>query len=207
MPNYRTSSNANVTVDFDIVEAARLDPRLGPEISTLRKAKRLTLEQVANLTGLSVGFISQIERNKNRPSVSAMYKLSRALGVSVNWFFFTADNDERGEASHLVRGCQRRVIEFDDGIRDELLTPNLAGRLELLSCTFEPGSGVDAAYTHEGDEAGVVVEGELELWVDKSHYRLKTGDSFSFNNALPHRYRNPTDKKTVVIWAITPPSF
>ncbi len=207
MPNHRTDSNVNAAVDMDIAEAARLDPRLGPEIVALRKAKRLTLEQVAALTGLSVGFISQIERGKNRPSVTAMYKLSRALGVSINWFFFTPDDEEPGGNRHIVRAHRRRAIEFDDGIRDELLTPNLAGRLELLWCTFPPGSGIDAAYTHEGDEAGVVVEGEFELSVGEANYHLKAGDSFSFNSASPHRYRNPTEGKTVVVWAITPPSF
>ena len=207
MPNHRSELGSGTIVNMDAAEAARMDQRLGPEIKALRRIRKLTLEQVSGRTGLSVGFISQIEHGKNRPSVSAMFKLSRALGVPINWFFFPRGEDDPAGERHVVRSDQRRSIEFNDGIRDELLTPNLAGRLELLSCIFAPGSGVDTAYTHEGEEAGVVVSGEFELWVADAHYLMSAGDSFSFDSSLPHRYRNPGVEETVVIWAITPPSF
>lgn len=207
MPNHHRRTHSDAPVEMDIIEAVRLDRRLGPEISALRKIRNLTLEQLAELTGLSVGFISQIENGKNRPSVTAMYKLSRALDVSINWFFFPTDGDQPASEPHVVRSGLRRGIDFQDGIRDELLTPNLSGRLELLSCTFAPASGVDIAYTHDGEEAGMVVEGEFELWVGDKHYHLRAGDSFAFQSSSPHRYRNPGNRQTKVIWAITPPSF
>ncbi|UWQ90536.1 XRE family transcriptional regulator [Rhodobacteraceae bacterium M382] len=204
MPNHHEGQLLATPLDIDTLESARLDPRLGQEIHDLRKAKRLTLGQLATATGLSTGFISQIERGHNRPSVTALFKISRALGVSVGWFFSTTIAPG---TSKVVRQGERRAIEYDDGIRDELLTPGLGGKLELLSCVFAPGSGVDTVYSHEGDEAGVVVRGTLELWVGDDHYLLNTGDSFAFNSATPHRYRNPSDTETHVIWAITPPNF
>ncbi len=211
MPNHHTPRMPDTAIDLEMVEAVRADPRLGQEVHSLRKIRRLTLEQLAEKTGLSVGFISQIERGQNRPSVGALYKISRALGVSVGWFFFpVADDTPAGREApeeHVVRAGLRRSIDFANGIVDELLVPNLAGPLELLKCVFAPGSGIQTSYAHEGDEAGIVLEGELELWVDDTYYHLKSGDSFSFKSSSPHRYRNPSRRKTVVIWAITPPSF
>lgn len=49
--------------------------------------------------------------------------------------------------------------------------------------------------------------GVLELWVGEAHHRLEAGDSFAFDSATPHRYRNPSETETIVIWALTPPSF
>ena len=111
------------------------------------------------------------------------------------------------DRSIIVRRAERRAIAYDDGIRDELLTPGLGGKLELLSCRFAPGSGVDTVYAHEGEEAGLVLSGVLDLWVGDAHHRLEAGDSFAFDSATPHRYRNPSETETIVIWALTPPSF
>lgn len=207
MPNHHEGQILAPPYEIEELETSRLNPRLGDEIRDLRKANRMTLGQLADVTGLSIGFISQIERGQNRPSVTALFKISRALGVSVSWFFGAgADADEHGTAD-IVRCAARRKIEYDDGIRDELLSPGLGGKLELLSCTFAPGSGVSTVYAHQGEEAGVVVSGRLELWVGEAHYLLDAGDSFAFDSSRPHRYRNPSEGDTVVIWAITPPSF
>lgn len=207
MPNHHEGEIVSSTIKIEEVEASRHDPGLGEDIRDLRKAKGLTLGNFAELTGLSIGFISQIERGQNRPSVTALFKISRALGVSVSWFFSAPSpaNSEREAA--VVRRGDRRSIAYHDGITDELLTPTLGGTLELLSCAFAPGSGVDTVYSHQGEEAGVVISGMLDLWLSDKRYRLNAGDSFAFDSSTPHRYRNPSDEKTVVIWAITPPNF
>lgn len=207
MPNHYEGAVVSTPLDIEAVETSRFDPHLGEEIKALRKAKCMTLGQLGQATGLSNGFISQIERGQNRPSVTALFKISRALGVSVGWFFPTAQAEDTPRNTHVVRRRERRSIDYDDGIRDELLTPGLSGNLELLSCRFPPGSGVENAYHHEGEEAGVVIRGALDLWVGDTLYHLKEGDSFAFDSATPHRYRNPTQDDTVVIWAITPPNF
>ena len=207
MPNHHEGAVLSAPFDIETLETSRLDPGLGEEVRSLRKAKGLTLGQLARASGLSTGFLSQIERSQNRPSVTALFKLSRALGVSVGWFFPKPGVSSETDTAHIVRHKDRRLIEFDDGIRDELLTPGLGGKLELLSCRFAPGSGVETAYSHDGEEAGVVTKGVLELWIGDAKHLLSEGDSFAFNSAIPHRYRNPSDEETVVIWAITPPNF
>jgi transcriptional regulator with XRE-family HTH domain len=184
------------------------EPRLiGSDIRGLRKARGLTLTDLAEASGLSIGYLSLLERNRATPSIKALHAVSRALGVTISWFFEASDTPEE-ERDLVVRRARRRRLDYSAGLVDELLSPNLSGALELLSCRFPPGaSSGDDPYTHAGEEAGVVIRGRLELWVDGRTVTLEAGDSFGFQSTLPHRYRNPGPDETEVIWAITPPSY
>ena len=183
-------------------------PRLiGREIRGLRKARGVTLAGLAEASGLSVGCLSLLERDHATPSIKALHAVSRALGVTIKWFFEANDVPEE-ERDLVVRRARRRRLDYSAGVVDELLSPNLMGALELLSCRFPPGaSSGDEPYTRAGEEAGVVIRGRLELWVDGRMVTLEAGDSFGFKSALPHRYRNPGPDEAEVIWAITPPSY
>lgn len=194
-------------------KAVRLAPNedrivIGPRIRELRRARNLTLTALSENAGLSVSFLSMIERDLSTPSIKALHDIANALNINISWFFPDSDSPDSAEAAIVVRRDKRRALRFDSGIRDELLCPGLAGQLELLSSTFAPGStSGDADYDHAGEEAGVIVRGQLDLWVDGDLYRLQTGDSFHFNSTRPHRYTNPGPTETEVIWAITPPSY
>ena len=183
-------------------------PRLiGRDIRGLRKARGVTLAEVAEASGLSVGYLSLLERDRATPSIKALHAVSRALGVTISWFFEANDVPE-AERDLVVRRARRRRLDYSAGVVDELLSPSLTGALELLSCRFPPGaSSGEEPYTHTGEEAGVVIRGRLELWVDSRTVTLEAGDSFGFKSALPHRYRNPGPDEAEVIWAITPPSY
>lgn len=200
---------------LDKVKAIEDSARLGPEeefiggsIRELRLARDITLSQLAEMTGLSVSFISKIERNQASPSIRALFDISRALGVTISWFFRARDGVSETERDYIVRAERRRKLVFESGISDELLSPNLSGELELLMSRFPPlsESGVEP-YAHKGEEAGVIIKGELELWIGGERFLLKEGDSFSFPSTEPHRYRNPSDEESIVIWAITPPTY
>ncbi len=181
---------------------------LGARIRELRKARDLTLGDIAEASGLSLGYISQVERNLANPSIKALHDIARVLGVNISWFFPDDETGSDGERRYIVRADRRRVLNFGSGIDDHLLCPSLGGQLELLYSRFDPGSSSgDEPYTHKGEEAGIILSGELELWIDDERFVLKEGDSFSFSSTRPHRYLNPGDRETVVIWAITPPSY
>ncbi len=109
----------------------------------------------------------------------------------------------------VVRKANRRKLGYGNlGGTDYLLTPGLDGQLELLLSKFQPGGSCgDEPYTHRGEEAGLVIAGRLEMWVGDRHFILEEGDSFNFPSTTPHRYRNACDRETVVVWAITPPSY
>jgi quercetin dioxygenase-like cupin family protein len=98
-------------------------------------------------------------------------------------------------------------VHYEDGIVDQLLTPQPNRQLEMLQSRFPPGTYSQQSYSHEGEEAGYLLCGNFELWVGERHFQLNEGDSFSFSSQEPHRYGNPGEVDAVVIWVITPPTF
>lgn len=187
---------------------SRQEAGVGPEIRDLRKARQMTIPVLAAATGYSTGFLSQVERGKSSPSVDALHKIATALGVSISWFFRNEAADDPVEREYIVRARGRRSLGFKAGITDELLSPHLRGQLELLLSRFPPGtSSGELAYTHRGEEAGVVMQGRMELFIADKRFVLETGDSFGFPSTMPHRYANIGDTEAVVIWAITPPTY
>lgn len=180
----------------------------GRDLRELRRAKGSTLSELALASGLSVGHLSQLERGVSRPSVKALQSISKALDVTVSWFFKPPGNADAGESGYVVRANRRRKLSFNQGVTDELLSPNLSRTIEMLVCTLPPGAESGAEpYTHRGEESGVVISGTLELWVGDRHFILERGDSFAFASEEPHRSRNPGEEDTVVIWAIAPPTY
>lgn len=181
---------------------------IGREIRSLRKVRGMSLEELGGLTDKSVGYLSQIERGLSHPSISALQAISSALGVQIGWFFPQGEAGDPTDRGVVVRHTTRRRLSFESGVTDYLLSPNLSGALELLLSEFAPGaSNGDAPYTHAGEEAGLVLSGTLELWVDDDHFLLSPGDSFSFRSTKPHRYLNPGNEITRVVWVVTPPSY
>lgn len=181
---------------------------VGQEIKDLRKASEVTLSTLSEATGLSKGYLSQIERGISSPSVKALHSIGKALGVNISWFFPPPSNEGDDLKDFIVRKDKRRKLVFESGIKDELLSPNLGRGIELLRCTFAPHSfGGKEPYEHKGEEAGFLVSGQMTLWLDGKEISLRSGDSFAFESTIPHRYANESDEEAVIIWAISPPSY
>ena len=179
--------------------------RLGGRIRALRQARRLTLRDVAERSGVTESFLSQVERGVASPSIASVQRIARALGRSIAELFATDDR-----AGIVVRaGDRRRVVYQGLGAVDEFLTRATDGRLQVIMSTIQPGGGTgDEAYTHDSDEEVVVVlEGVLDLWVGPEHYRLETGDAVTHSSRVPHRNTNPGPGVARVLFCITPPSF
>lgn len=180
---------------------------IGEQLRELRKVKGLTLQQVADGVGVSTGYLSQIERNRSKLPIGVLKKIADLLGVHMNWFFQPEILGPPEEREFIVRAGKRRKMSFTGtGIREELLSPNLNGPLEMLLSVIEPGADSDF-YSHDGVEAGYVMTGSLDLWIGDSHFRLERGDSFSFKSTTVHRCVNPGKGQTEVIWIITPPHY
>jgi len=192
-----------------LVDGADPVATLGPQIRELRKSRGLTLTDLARRTGLSIGHLSQVERGLSTPTIRQLQQISAAMGVQIGWFFRSDPPVDDEEARVVVRGGRRRALRIGDlGVTDELLVPDLDRQLEMLLCTIQPGTGSgDEPYSHEGEEAGFVLSGEMELWIDDQHFHLKAGDSFAYASTRPHRYRNPGPSALQVIWVITPPTY
>ncbi len=181
---------------------------VGARIRELRKARAMTLQGLSAASDLSVGYLSQLEREQAVPSVHALNTLAKALGVAIHWFFPDPEEEADPESDIVVRAERRRALRFESGIRDELLCPSLSGQLEMLLCTLAPGaSSGTTLYAHKGEEAGYVAAGTLEVTIEERVFLLKKGDSFHFQSSRPHRYRNPGETETVVVWSMTPPHY
>ncbi|MBT3628655.1 MAG: cupin domain-containing protein [Rhodospirillaceae bacterium] len=197
-----------VELPGQLPEDGEVDDQLGVQVRELRAAKGQTLQTLAQNTGLSVGYLSQCERGRSKLTVANLLRIARALDVSINWFFQTPAEADDPESGIIVRAKNRRRIKISAaGLVEELLSPSLSGPLELIMSILEPGADSGEAYSHKTDEAGVVVAGELELWVGERHFHLGLGDSFAFSGTIPHRWRNPGESTTQVVWALTPPSY
>jgi transcriptional regulator with XRE-family HTH domain len=182
---------------------------LGHQIRDLRRAKGVTIPQLAARIERSVGWLSQIERGLSEVSIAALHQIADALEVQLSWFFGQGATPPADEVGLVLRKRNRRTLDFHGtGVREEIVSPNLSGQLLLVETTFAPGASTgDRDRERRGEESGLVLRGTLELQVDGRTLRLAAGDSFAFTRKGPHRCRNPGHEPCVVLWVITPPSY
>ena len=182
---------------------------LGAQLRALRKTRDLTLEQLAARSGVSAGLLSQVERGQGNPRFNTLVQVAHALSVPVASLF-------RSEAtgSPVVRRAERRRLDLHAGdpaaelTTTELLTPSLAGALEVLLIEAPPGYSTEATpFSHEGEEFGLILEGRHEIHLGDQVYTLEAGDSITYASRTPHWYRNPGDGPVRSLWVITPPTF
>lgn len=177
---------------------------VGERIRTLRKSKGLSIVQLAETTSLSTGLISEIERDKVVPSINAMLKVVNALGVTMGYFF-----DEKNDKPTIVTKKERRLIATNDKSRIyELLVPTHNRKIEFVLIKLDGCSHKrEDAISHEGEECGYVIEGNMVVIIEGEKYVLHQGDSIYFDSSKPHVYENYDDKECISIWAMTPPSW
>jgi transcriptional regulator with XRE-family HTH domain len=181
-----------------------MDVAVGQRIRDLRRTRAMSLEAVAARTDLSIGFLSQIERGLSSPSLRVLATLADVLGVGIAGLFGAKENAAAAPDAIVTRERQRAELNlWRTGISKQLLSPaGSEGRLNLFLVHMEPGGSTgDELYTHDGEEAGLVIEGEMKLTVDAESWTLKHGDSFRFASRRPHRFSNPSsNSKAVVLW-------
>ncbi len=174
----------------------------GQRFRRLRTRRGLSLAQVARATGVSIGFLSALERGQMRSSIATLRRIARFYRTNILSLFETA-----GEHPRLVRPNQRKVLETTPDVRMELLAWGHTA-MEPHLFRIKPGGGSGESYSHEGEEFLHVLRGNFEIWLDgKEHYQLKPGDSLYFESTTPHRWKNPGGTETWLLWVNTPPTF
>jgi transcriptional regulator with XRE-family HTH domain len=204
----RTRRGKRKAAGGEVVSASAADLWLGLQMRTLRRAKGLSLKRLADAAELSIAMVSQIERGISSPSIRSLRQLSNALGVAPSRFFQDGGHPPVAEFDKIVRRNARASMPLAANITKYLLTPEFPGLMEMFLIVVEPGgtSGPES-YTHKGEDAGVVLRGTLELWVDRQRYILEEGDGFRFKSTLPHHFANASERRTEVIWVLSPPSW
>jgi len=174
---------------------------VGTRLRQLRITRGLSLAEVAEAVGISVGFLSAIERSHMSASVGTLRKLARYYKLKILDFFDAAE-----ASSHLVRRRERKQLNAGSGVRMDLLAwGNTVMEPHLF--TIVPGAGSGESYAHEGEEFIFVLRGTLHILLDGEEYALKSGDSFYFESSTPHTWRNSGKSQTVLLWVNTPPTF
>jgi quercetin dioxygenase-like cupin family protein/DNA-binding XRE family transcriptional regulator len=189
--------------------------QVGARMRQFRAERGLTLRGLAARAGLSIGFLSQVERGVSSIGLTALNSVAAALDRPVAEFF--ADGDATGSdgaatalPSHFtLTRAESGATEYVSGqVTYRMLSdrgPNLV--LEPMVVHIAPGGRREEAYAHAGEEFAYVVTGELLYEVDGVEHRLRPGDSVHLRSNVPHNMYNDTDQVTTVVSVVTPRLF
>lgn len=173
---------------------------IGARLRAARKQKRLTMDQVAEATGLTKGFLSRVERDLTSPSVSTLLTLCQALSIDVGSLF------EEPPLKVVRRSEARKINLGGQGIDERLLTGHAERRVQLIRAEIDPyGEGENELYSVDCDlEVLHVVEGQFVVRFSRDTIELEAGDTLTYPGREPHSWRNPAATKTTVLWTLVP---
>ncbi|MEM8655249.1 MAG: XRE family transcriptional regulator [Pseudomonadota bacterium] len=185
----------------------------GAEVRQLRKARQMTLAELADASGVSISHLSAIERGTVSASLKKITRIADALGVPEEWFFNHRPGSGPMERAYVVRQSNRRNLNLlygesieQSGYFDQLLSSSIGGQFYLGVSEYRPHSEqvLDQVFSREGEIHGVVLDGEMELTIDAEVITVRTGDSFSFPGRILHLLRNASDQPARMIWVNSP---
>ena len=179
---------------------------LGADIRALRKSRGHTLTDLSEVLNRSVGWLSQVERDKSDPSISDLRQIAAALDVPMS-MLFAHSSAPANEQGYVVRaGARRPMGSGDEGLVEELLSPDLTDDFEMVHSTFRPRSHMQTPAQRPTQEVGYIISGQLDLTIGERHFTVGPGDSFRFRGERYH-WANPYDTAAVAIWVIAPPVY
>lgn len=180
---------------------------IGSKINKLRVEKRLTLKELSQLTNLSVGFLSQLERGLTTVAIDSLDNISKALGVDINFFFAVS----REPTNVVQKSYEREVVMMDkDNFIQFYLSHNLGDKKmfpRMVEVHPKRDSETVCTYSHEGEEFIYILEGILTYYYDNEKYELYPGDSVHINSSVPHNWENNTSKIVRLIEISVPNRF
>ncbi len=169
-----------------------LSINVGDKLRELREARNMSMRMLAGKSGLSANALSMIERGKTSPSVSTLYKLADAMGISITSFFGAQLEKQQVVA---LRSDERTRISFSRGVFEGLGGEQFSGRVEPFMLTLETGANSGPhPMTHSGHEFVFCLRGQLDYVVENQAYQLDAGDSLLFAANLKHKWRNRGDQ-------------
>lgn len=174
---------------------------LGERLRSRRKAMGKTLQQVATESGLTVGFISQIERGISKPSLSSLYSVAKALETPVDQF---VSHPLERTHENISRVGKRQTFKLDNSARVYEFLERGFPEAQLNACiTHLPPGFVSDIMRHEGEDFIYLVRGKVIYEVDGVEHLLGAGDTLHFPSSSPHRLRNIGDEVATELWVGT----
>lgn len=179
-----------------------MSDELGERLRALRTSRGISQRELAKRAGVTHSSISQIEQGQVSPSVSSLKKILNAVPISVA-DFFTLELDNKVQQFYSAD----ELPDVGSGdVELRLVGYNRKNRgLNFVIETYPPGADTgNDMITYYGEEAGVVIEGQIELTVGTQVTTLKKGDSYYFETTQPHRFRNRSKKICRIVSSSTP---
>ena len=177
---------------------------IGKRMKELRVFYGLTQQELADRAELTKGFISQLERNQNTPSISTLLDIIQCLGTTPAEFFAEPEPEQivfkKEDYFEKIDEEQQAIVEW--------IIPNAQkNSMEPIRLTLKPGGRSEELLPHEGEEFGYILKGTVKLIFGTQKYTLHTGESFAFPSTKRHFLENTGKHEAVVLWVTTPPSF
>lgn len=192
-----TQSNLK-TVEPDV---SSLEADIGLRLKKMRKARKLTISELAALAGVSAGTISQIERNLTNPTIRMLEQLRQVFNVPLTFFLEGEEVQTRGIEHYIRREIDRPHFHVGKGkIAKSLLSPPGEYDIKFMIIDVPAGTRSEQMLIGDGEKAGLLLSGELTLEIEDDHAVLYPGDSFQFKSNLLHNVFNHTSLESQVLW-------
>ena len=185
-----------------------MEYNIGIKIKALRKARKLTLNAVADETGFSPALLSQIENNNVSPPIATLSKIAHFFDVKIGHFF-----EEEKEVRHyeVVRAADRRIVNrviskagnSHGYVYESLSFYKLNKKMEPFIVKVLERSADEELYSHEGEEFLLILDGAAEIHLDGEHIKLNVGDAIYFDSSVPHRLFSANGKEVQVVAIVT----
>lgn len=174
------------------------------KIRTLRIQQEMTLKDLGEKSGLSVSFLSQVERGNSSLAITSLQKISEVLGVSMSYFFQDTVNNKYYTPAEELKPFQ---IERSNAVYARLGGEFEGRALEPIHITLAPHQRQEVSFNHPGEEFYYVLGGQVVMNIDGKEYHMKSGDSIHFPSTLDHFWYNPADNPVHIICVLTPTIF
>lgn len=177
---------------------------IGEKIKQLRIQMNLTQEELANRAELSKGFISQVERDLNSPSISTLVDILECLGTNLKDFF----NEDINEK--IVFRNDDIFVQENEELNHTInwIIPNAQkNQMEPILIHLEKEGRSNVYNAHEGEIFGYVLTGSLSLCIGNKNYLVSSKESFYYKANASHYVQNTFEGRTTVLWISNPPNF
>jgi len=173
---------------------------IGPRLRAARQSLGLTMDEVAQIAGLTKGFLSRIERDMTSPSVSTLVTLCDVLSITVGSLF------EEPQIEFVAAGTGPRINLGGFDTEERLLTPRTEARVQVIRSVVTPGGhGGKDLYTVDADiDCLHLLRGDLTVRFSDRDYRLAAGDTLTFEGREPHSWHVNDDEGAEILWILVP---
>jgi len=177
---------------------------LHKKIRLLRQKRGYTLKDMSEMTDLSIGFLSQVERGSSSMAITSLKKIADALKVEMTYFF-----QKEEEPSYIVKKEDQFPFQLSgSGYLYTKLSGNFQGRiLEAIKVNIKPKEEDTFSFGHPGEEIHFVVKGALIVVIDGETFYLEEGECIHFPSVVSHKWKNPLNEETIVYSVLTPSIF